>query len=84
MWDLYVLLITLIDFDLEIDEIFNSDAPRVFTHNFKLAGCVYITQFHDRRLNATSVLYYVGKNNKISIQLRNNNSYDIFYRTIKI
>lgn len=53
MWDLYVLLITLIDFDLEIDEIFNSDAPRVFTHNFKLAGCVYITQFHDRRLNAT-------------------------------
>ena len=29
MWDLYVLLITLIDFDLEIDEIFNSDVPRV-------------------------------------------------------
>ena len=42
MWDLYVLLIILIDFDFEID-----------THNFKLTGCVYITQSHDRRENDT-------------------------------
>ena len=51
MWDLYVLLITFIDFDFEIDKI--SNVYYYYTHNFKLTGRVYITQSHDRRENAT-------------------------------